>query len=222
MEGRIEAGDLNGSRKCVQRSFYPRNVMGLVQGGERNKTPELFDNVVVDDDRLHEIDAAMHDAMAYGDYLLVAMGVVEPIQDRSDGRAVVDFPATFIDNELVLFPHVEQTEKVAVAPSPSICPKASSSIAISLSEKAANLIEEEPALSVRITLVIYSLRSERRIGSPVERTLFATPIVIQQRKRARCQTRAIIVRSAREHHRNLGADDEAHRFGARHERKFLG
>ncbi len=49
-------------------------------------------------------------------------------------------------------------------------------------------------MNVRITLVIYLLRGERRIGSPLERTLFATPIVIQQRERARCETRAIIVR----------------------------
>ena len=104
MKGCIEAGNLNGSRKCVKGGFYPGNVMGLVQGSERDKTPELFDNIVVDDDRLHEIDAAMHDAMADGDDLLVAMGVLEPIQDRSDGRAMIDLSAAFVDNELVLFP----------------------------------------------------------------------------------------------------------------------
>ena len=65
---------------------------------------ELRKNFVLDDDRLHEVDAAMHDAMADGDDPFVVMGVVEPIEDRSDGSGVIDLAATFIDNELVLFP----------------------------------------------------------------------------------------------------------------------
>ena len=105
MKRRIETGDLNGARKCALSCFYSGNIVRLMQGSEWDENLELGENVLLDDRRLHEIDAAMHDAMADGDDPLVAMSVLEPIENGSDRGGVINPAAAFIDCECDLASH---------------------------------------------------------------------------------------------------------------------
>ena len=90
MESGVEAGDLRDRRERLHRRQDPRKVMRLVQGGERNEALQRGDHRFVDQLRLGEVRAAVHDAMTdRGDRRIVA-GPLEPAENGRHRHLMVD------------------------------------------------------------------------------------------------------------------------------------
>ena len=81
----------------------------------------------VDARRLGEVAAAVQDAVADRDDVVVELLVAEPAQDRLHRRAVVGGALAGIERELRLRARGALGGERRLAPSPSTCPLASSS-----------------------------------------------------------------------------------------------
>src|SRR5262249_13659756 len=82
MEGRVEAGDLRQVGMALAQYPDRREIAGLVQWRQRNKTLQRLESTVIDQDRLRIDRAPMKDAMADSDDLIIFDLVRQP--DRND------------------------------------------------------------------------------------------------------------------------------------------
>ena len=60
----IKARDLKNAGPTLQKRLYRGEIVRLVQGGERDKPSQLLNDMLVDNHRLIEIWATVHDAVA--------------------------------------------------------------------------------------------------------------------------------------------------------------
>ena len=66
VKGRVEAGNLRGSREGCAGTLNTREVMRLMERRQRFERFQLFKDDVIDQNRGGEIDAAMDDAVTHG------------------------------------------------------------------------------------------------------------------------------------------------------------
>ena len=92
VEGGVEAGDLRHVRVDRHREADRREVVRLVQGRQGLVAGEAVEDRLVDQDRVGEVRAAVHDAMADGAELETFEGA-EPVGDLGDGGGEVGDPA---------------------------------------------------------------------------------------------------------------------------------
>jgi len=95
VEGRVEAGDLSERRLSFGENPYRREVMRLVQRGERNKPTERCQHTRVDSYRRREIHAAVNDAMSDRGKLTRSGLVPQEVQQVRDGAVVAQGDAIF-------------------------------------------------------------------------------------------------------------------------------
>ena len=92
MEGSVEAGDLRQFRDHLGDRLDGREVVRLVQRGQRHQAPELRHDGVVDARRRGELHPAMDDAMAECQHRTAGQQLAPEVQDLA-GRAAMVEPA---------------------------------------------------------------------------------------------------------------------------------
>ena len=103
VERGVEAGDLRRRRERLHRRYDPGEIVWLVERGERNEPLQLRDHGLVDQLRLHEVRAAMHDAMAdRGDGKVVA-GLPQPGENGAHRDLMVDAADRRVEREIAFF-----------------------------------------------------------------------------------------------------------------------
>ena len=114
------------------------------------------------------------------------------------------------------------TEPFAVAPMPSICPEASRFGSPPVARrKAANLSDDEPALSVRTIGSKCVTPLSWRPSAPPKRAGLAAPVFVELRERTGDEPSSIVIGPARQHHRCFGPKHQSRRFRPRDEGEFL-
>ena len=86
MEGGVEAGDLRRLRERFERRLDAEDVERLVQLAERDQGAQGGEQRRVDARRVGEVAAAVEDAVADRDDVVVELLLAEPAQDRLHRR----------------------------------------------------------------------------------------------------------------------------------------
>ena len=63
MEARVEAGDLRHAGKPLEHRFYRRQVVRLMERGQRDQLPQILQDRRRNNRRTGKLRAAMHDAV---------------------------------------------------------------------------------------------------------------------------------------------------------------
>ena len=173
MESGVEARDLRRRRKSFHRRFDARDIVRLVEGRKRDERFQLRKRGVVDQNRLGIIRPSVHDAMANrGDRRIVAR-LLQPVENGAHRPFVIDACVRLVETELDGIArgclHVAfrgRADALDLAGGQQV------RLALLSRPKAANLSDDEPALSVRIT--------ESKMRHPAASTTIVRPALSTQ------------------------------------------
>ena len=125
MEARVEAGDLRHAGKPLGHRVNRRQVVRLMERGERDQLPQILQNRRRDNGRTGEPCAAMHDAVTDTKNPRAAVLGAEPRGERIERRArVADGAVQRVIGEDA-GPGASFAENRGEVPMPSIWPRAS-------------------------------------------------------------------------------------------------
>ena len=89
MKARVEAGDLWHAWKPLRHRLDRREVVRLMEGGQRYQRLELVEDLWRDESRAGKRRAAMHDTVPDAQHARTAVLRVEPRGERIERRAAV-------------------------------------------------------------------------------------------------------------------------------------